>query len=195
MQTGERAPANLPRSLTSLIEREHELTLAQRLLRDGQRLLTLTGPGGVGKTRLSVALAGATADLFSDGVVFVSLAPILDPALVPRVVAAAFELPDPDASQVVAALTANIADKRVLLVLDNFEHLLPAATVVPTLLATCQGLRVVATSRSPLQVVGEYLLPVPTLGLPDSARVEDLARSEAASCSLPGRGPPAANSI
>jgi predicted ATPase/DNA-binding CsgD family transcriptional regulator len=173
------APTTLPHSLTPLIGREREVAAAARLMRDGQRLLTLTGPSGVGKTRLSVAIAGNTADLFPDGSVFVSLAPILDPDLVPRVVAAAFELPDPEPSQIVAALSAHIGNKRVLLVLDNFEHLLDAVTVIPALLLACPGLCVLVTSRGPLQLIGEHLLPVPTLDLPTSTRTEDAARSAA----------------
>ena len=84
MHSADRTPGNLPRPLTPLIGREREIAGAERLLRDGQRLLTLTGPGGVGKTRLSLGVASTTADLFPDGTVFVSLAPILDPDLVPR---------------------------------------------------------------------------------------------------------------
>lgn len=179
MHAADRTPGALPRALTPLIGREREIAAAERLVRDGQRLLTLTGPGGVGKTRLSLAVASATADLFPSGTVFVSLAPILDPALVPPVVAAALGVPDPDTSHVVAALTTSIGDRRVLLVLDNFEHLLEAATLIPTLLVACTRLCVLVTSRSPLQVVGEYLLPVPTLGLPDGNRRDDLDRSEA----------------
>ena len=179
MQATNRAQHNLPRPLTPLIGREREIASVERLLRDGQRLVTLMGPGGVGKTRLSLAVADATADLFPDGIVFVSLAPILDQDLVLRVVAAAFGVPDPDISEAVDALTAHVGDKRILLVLDNFEHLLEAATLIPTLLGPCPGLRVLVTSRGPLQVVGEYLLPVPTLGLPETASSQDLGRSEA----------------
>ena len=98
----------LPHSLTPLIGREREVAVAARLLHDGQRLLTLTGPAGVGKTRLSLAIASTTTDLFPDGSLFVSLAPILDPDLVPPVVAAAFDVPDPGAAHVVAALTAGL---------------------------------------------------------------------------------------
>jgi predicted ATPase len=179
MHAIDRPPANVPHPLTPLIGREREVGVALRLLRDGQRLLTLTGPGGVGKTRLSLAVASTSSDRFPDGVIFVSLAPILDPGLVPRVVATALDVPDTDTTQVVTALIERIGDLRVLLVLDNFEHLLEAAPLVPRLLAACPGLCVLATSRGPLQVVGEHLLPVPMLGLPASVQPDDLARSEA----------------
>ncbi len=179
MHTGARVSGTLPQPLTPLIGREREVTAATALLRAGQRLVTLTGPGGVGKTRLSLAVASGTSDLFPDGSVFVSLAPILDPEVVPRVVAAAFELADPDGSDVVAALVSHVGDRRLLLVLDNFEHVLEAAALVPTLLAACPGLCILATSRGPLQVFGEHLLPVPTLGLPASARPDEVAQSAA----------------
>jgi non-specific serine/threonine protein kinase len=179
MQSRDSVPTNLPRSLTALIGREREISTVVRLLREGQRLVTLTGPGGVGKTRLSLAVAHSTTELFPDGTVFVSLAPILDADVVPRVVAAALDLPDPDASDVVVALISHVGSRRLLLVLDNFEHLLDAAGLIPTLLVACPGLCVVATSRGPLQVVGEHVLPVPTLGLPASSRPEDVARSAA----------------
>jgi predicted ATPase/DNA-binding CsgD family transcriptional regulator len=171
----------LPRALTPLVGREREIGAAVRHLRDGQRLLTLTGPAGVGKTRLSLAIATATLDLFPDGTVFISLAPILDPALVPGLIGAAFDVPDPIARNVGPALSASVGSQRVLLVLDNFEHVLDAAPLVPELLVSCPGLSVLTTSRGPLHVQGEYVLPVPMLSLPERTSVQqlqDLARSE-----------------
>ncbi len=179
MPTRDRTTVTLPHALTPLIGREREVTAAVRLLHEGQRLLTLTGPGGVGKTRLSLAVAQQSADLFPDGVVFVSLGPILDADVVPRVVSAAFDLPGPDTSDPTAELISHVAGRRVLLVMDNFEHVLEAATLVSALLSACMGLGVLATSRRPLQIVGEHLLPVPPLGVSTSTRPEDVARSAA----------------
>ena len=172
----------MPRALTPLVGREQEIASARRLLQDGQRLLTLLGPAGVGKTRLALAIVEASSDLLPDGSVFVSLAPIGDPELVTRLVAAAFEVTDSDPLDLLPALIERIGAQRVLLVLDNFEHLLDAAPLLSDLLAECPGLFVLTTSRSPLHLSGEYLQPVPTLSLPERAheqRLEDLARFEA----------------
>jgi predicted ATPase len=194
MQTDFRAAGTLPHALTPLIGPEREVAAGARLLRDGQRLVTLTGPGGVGKTRLSLAVAQRIADLFPAGSVFVSLAPILDPEVVPRVVAAAFDLADPDTSDAVSTLISHVGEQRVLLVMDNFDHILEAATLVPALLAACPSLCVLATSRRPLQVADEHLLPVPTLSAPASALPEEVAQSARCSCSSRARVRRAASS-
>jgi predicted ATPase/DNA-binding CsgD family transcriptional regulator len=169
-------------TFTELVGRQREIAAAVRILRDGQRLLTLTGPGGVGKTRLSLAIASSAVDLFPDGTVFVSFAPIADPELVPGLVAAAFEVSVGDPRNVVPAVTARVGPHTVLLVVDNFEHVLGAAPLITDLLAECPALSVLATSRSPLHLSGEYALPVPTLTLPNRVqadRFEDLEHYEA----------------
>ena len=162
----------LPAELTSFVGRRRELALTRRLLARS-RLLTLTGVGGVGKTRLALRMAAEVRRTFPDGVWFVELAPLHDPQLVPHSMASALEL-----RQVSAEPTADLAHylerKQLLVVLDNCEHLSQAvAVMVSKLLAAAPGLRVLATSRHVLGVEGEQILAVPPLSTPsEETRVE-----------------------
>ena len=156
---------SLPRPLTSFIGRERELAEARRLL-EGSCLLTLTGPGGSGKTRLCIELAAEVAADYPDGVYFVRLAPVREPGLVPSSIAQSIGLPDSRGPSLVEHLARYLQDRKLLLVLDNFEHLLPAAPVVAELLAPARALRIVVSSRSPLRVSGEQECPVPPLEVP-----------------------------
>ncbi len=155
----------LPHAVTRLIGRERELATARTLLTES-RLLTLIGPGGTGKTRLSLELASSVRDAFPDGVWFVPLAEIAEPALVPWSVAQVLGVRDsgsqPSADRAIAALTG----RRALLVLDNMEHVLPSAPFVARLLASCPTVSILATSRAPLAVHGEQIFPVPPLATP-----------------------------
>jgi non-specific serine/threonine protein kinase len=155
----------LPASLTSFIGREREVTRIDALL-EHERLLTLTGPGGMGKTRLALHAAAAQTRRFRDGVHFVSLVPITDPALVPQSVAQTLGLRDAGGVTHREQLMGHLRERRALLVLDNFEHVLEAAPFVAELLATCRGVAVLATSRAPLGIRGEHELPVPPLFVP-----------------------------
>jgi predicted ATPase len=144
--------------------------------------LTLTGPGGVGKTRLALAIADDAAPSFADGVAFVDLAPLRDPALVLPAVAQRLGVREGGGLALADAVATFLKPRRVLLLLDNVEHLLAAAPGVATLLAACPALQVLATSRAPLRLLGEQLLPVPPLALPDPAAppaLADLAVTEA----------------
>ena len=153
---------SLPRPLTSFIGRERELAEARRLLAR-TCLLTLTGPGGSGKTRLCIELAAGLAGEYPDGVYFVRLAPVTDPRLVLPSIAQGIGLPDAQGRPLVEHLADHLADRKLLIVLDNFEHLLPAATAVVALLSHARDLRIVVSSRSPLRVSGEQECPVPPL--------------------------------
>ncbi len=159
-------PNNLPTQLTSFVGRDRELGEAARLLEES-RLLTLTGPGGTGKTRLSLQLAADATEQFRDGVYFVPLGPIGEASLVLPTIAQAAGIGDLGARPL-EKLAEQLSGKRVLLVLDNFEQVLDAAGDIGELLTRLPGMKILATSRSPLHVYGEQEYAVPPLALPDA---------------------------
>ncbi|MDQ3937963.1 MAG: adenylate/guanylate cyclase domain-containing protein, partial [Chloroflexota bacterium] len=180
LRTLDARPNNLPVQLTSFVGRE-ELQAARSAL-DSSRLLTLTGPGGTGKTRLSLQLAADASEDFPDGVFFVALDSLRDPALVPSTIAASIGLRERDAPPL-ESLIEYLRDKHALLVLDNMEQIVQAGGVVARLLRELRELKIIVTSRIVLRVYGEQEFQVPPLGLPSAARAktsaEEAARSEA----------------
>jgi predicted ATPase/class 3 adenylate cyclase len=168
------APTNLPSQVTSFVGREREAADVQRLLKE-TRLLTLTGPGGTGKTRLSLRVAEAVRSDYPGGTFFVELAPITDPALIPATIAAAVGLREEPNRPVLETLKEYLRERRILLVLDNFEQLVAGAGVVGELLTSAPGLTVLTSSRETLHVRGEHEYPVPPLGLPDVAHLPPIA--------------------
>jgi predicted ATPase/DNA-binding CsgD family transcriptional regulator/tetratricopeptide (TPR) repeat protein len=156
---------SLPKPLTSFIGRERELAQAKRLLQDSY-LVTLTGPGGSGKTRLCIALAAEVAGDYPDGVYFVPLAPVRDPGLVASTIAQSIGLQDARDRPLMEHLVSQLRERQVLIVLDNFEHLLAGAPVVTRLLQETSAVRILVSSRSSLRVSGEQECPVPPLDVP-----------------------------
>ncbi len=167
---------HLPVQPTPLIGRAREVADGVALLRGGgRRLLTLTGPGGVGKTRLALHMADEARGLFDDGVIVVALAALRDPDLVAATIAGALGVRDMSDQSLLESVRAHLRDKRLLLLLDNFEHVAAAAPLVADLLAACPDVVVLATSRAALHVRGERVYPVPPLTTPDPARLPPLA--------------------
>ncbi|MCC6792568.1 MAG: tetratricopeptide repeat protein [Thermomicrobiales bacterium] len=169
-------PNNLPLQPTPLLGRDAELTtIKARLRQRGHRVLTLTGPGGTGKTRLALQAAADLLDDFAHGVWFIDLSPVTDPALVAAEIARALEVREEGDQPLDALLRDHLKERELLLVLDNFEQVLPAAKLVSALVAASPALRVLITSRRPARIAAEQELPIEPLPVPDPKRLPDLA--------------------
>src|SRR5215207_9086915 len=180
LRTLESSPNNLPLQHTPLIGREREVEeVCARLRSPGVRILTLTGPGGAGKTRVGLQAAAELLMEFEDGIFFVALAAIADPALVASTIARTLGLTESGAQPPEELLKGYLRDRQTLLVLDNFEQVLEAAPLLDELLSAAPNLKILATSRTPLRLYGEHEFPVPPLPLPDPGSlppVEHLTR-------------------
>jgi predicted ATPase/DNA-binding CsgD family transcriptional regulator len=185
-ETAGRRIHNLRAQPTLLIGRAGELKLAgQILMHDEVRLITLTGPAGTGKTRLAQALAASMLDLFPEGVFFVDLARTEDPALVTATIAEVLGVRETRDQPLLERLETMLRERQLLLVLDNFEHILPAAEQVAELLSRSRDLKIVVTSRSPLRLRWEHIFPVPPLPLANPSAGADVEKvSESAAVQL-----------
>jgi predicted ATPase/class 3 adenylate cyclase len=164
---------NLPRQLTTFIGREKEIVEVKQEL-ESHRLVTLTGPGGIGKTRLSQQVATQLLETFSDGVWFVELAPLTDPDLIPQAIHTMIGLVEQPGKSILQVLIDFLREKKVLLILDNCEHLVEAcAQLTNTLLGHSPSLKILASSREALGVKGEVAWHVPSLSLPDPKKIRE----------------------
>ena len=179
--TGPGNGVGLPAALTALVGRERELATVVALLTDDDvRLVTLTGPGGIGKSRLSIEAANRVRDGFPGGVVFVDLAPVTDPALVPAAIAEALGIRDVGDGTLDEKLRMAVRDRRMLLLLDNVEQVVDAAPGIRSLLTDAPHLTVLATSRILLRISGEHGIELGPLALPDMRHGADVSRALAA---------------
>jgi predicted ATPase/class 3 adenylate cyclase len=173
---------NLPTQLTSFIGREKEIAAAQQLLQTA-RLVTLTGPGGTGKTRLAMQVAAGLLEQFEDGVWLVELAPLSDPTLVPAIAARALGLREQSGPQMIGMLQDYLEHKQLLLILDNCEHVIDACVrLANALLRSCPKLSILTSSREALGIPGEVPFRVPPLSLPETQQIpsfKELAPYEA----------------
>jgi predicted ATPase/DNA-binding CsgD family transcriptional regulator len=177
---------SLPHPLTPLLGRETEVAAVRALLhRPGVRLITLTGAGGIGKTRLALQVATEEGEACPNGVAFVELAAVRDPDLVASTIAQAFAVREGGDRPARERLRAFLRPRAMLLVLDNFEHLMPAAPVISELLTACPDLRVIATSRATLRLSGEHAFPVPPLSLSEKSDMRSGVITRSAHSSLP----------
>ncbi len=173
LRTLDARPNNLPIELTSFVGREVEIAEVGELL-DRAHLVTLTGPGGTGKTRLSVQVAAERLTRYADGAFFVELAPITDPGLVASAIGSALGVRESTDRPLIDTLKEAVREKELLLVLDNFEQVAGAAPLVTDLLSGAARLRIMVTSRALLHVHGEHEYPVPPLRVPDPASLPPL---------------------
>lgn len=172
-------PHHLPAPMTSLVDRVHDAANVIHLItRPDVRLLTLLGPPGIGKTRLSIYTAEQLAAHFRDGVWFVDLSPITDATLVLPAIAYVLSVAEGGVTPLLERLSTLLAQKELLLVLDNFEQVSAAAIEIAALLRGCKGLKVLATSRLPLQLAGEHEYAVPPLSLPPAAGTPEVAPAQ-----------------
>src|SRR6266702_2972238 len=175
LKTLDAYPNNLPIQPTPFVGREQEVAAVAALLRrEDVRLLTLTGPGGTGKTRLGLQVAAELSEVFADGVFFVNLAPISDPSLVVPTIAQALDVREAAGQPLLDLVSAFLREKQVLLLLDNFEQVASAALEVADLLTVCPRLKVLVTSREVLHVRAEREFAVPVLTVPDAKHLPDL---------------------
>ncbi len=170
--------ATIPVARNGFVGREREAAAARELLsRAGVRLVTITGPGGIGKTRLAVEIAASLAEQFPGGIHFVQLSPLTDPASIPSAIVQALgirEIGGQSALDVLKKYLAEYVRNPTLLMLDNFEHLLPASSLVSQLLTISANLKILVTSRAALHVYGEHDFPVPPLSLPEGKKLPSL---------------------
>jgi predicted ATPase/class 3 adenylate cyclase len=166
-------PLHLPPRLDEFVEREREMREINELV-SAHRLVTLTGPGGTGKTRLAIEVARSMVADFPDGIYFVGLAAIVDPALVPSTIAVTLSLREEGARPVIETVKDYLVSKRVLLLLDNFEQVDESAPSISELLRAIEGLKFIVTSRAPLKLTGEHEYLVPPMSLPDPQHLPKL---------------------
>ena len=178
VKQAEARPTNIPVQRTRFVGREKEVVFAKELLQRGDvRLVTVTGPGGMGKTRLAVEVANSLVEQFPGGIYFVPLSPVSDPSLMASAIVQTLGIREAGGQSPLEVLKKNLRDSSgapMLLLLDNFEHLIQASPVVAELLATAPNLKILVTSRAALHVYGEHEFPVPPLALPDSKSMPSL---------------------